>query len=60
MAKTDTQIGIRLTSEFKARMEAQAQRERRSLSNLLLLAMEEYLERNEPKDDGEPPPRQEP
>lgn len=44
MAKTDTQIGIRVTSEFKAKLEAQARKERRSVSNLVLKVMEEYLE----------------
>ena len=44
MAKTDTQIGIRVTSEFKAALEAQAQKERRSVANLVLKVMEEYLE----------------
>ena len=44
MAKTDTQIGIRVTSEFKAKLEEQAQKERRSVSNLILKVMEEYLQ----------------
>lgn len=44
MAKTDTQIGIRVTSEFKAKLEEQARKERRSISNLVLKVMEEYLE----------------
>ena len=44
MAKTDAQIGIRVTSEFKAKLEAQAREERRSVSNLILKVMEEYLE----------------
>ena len=47
MAKTDTQIGLRVTSEFKARLEQQAQKERRSVSNLILKVMEEYLDRQE-------------
>ena len=50
MAKTDAQIGIRVTSEFKAKLEEQAQKERRSVSNLILKVMEEYLEQqNEQK-----------
>ena len=44
MAKTDAQIGIRVTSEFKAKLEAQARKERRSVSNLILKVMEEYLD----------------
>lgn len=43
MAKTDTQIGIRVTSEFKARLEAQAQREQRPVANLVKKVLEEYL-----------------
>ena len=45
--KTDTQIGFRTTSEFKARLEAQAQRERRPVSNLILKVLEEYLDQAE-------------
>ena len=44
MAKTQTQIGIRVTNDFKARLERQADKERRSVSNLILKVMEEYLE----------------
>ena len=47
MAKTDAQITMRVTSEFKTRLEAQAQKERRSVSNLILKVMEEYLEQQE-------------
>ena len=47
MLKTDSQIGLRVTSEFKARLEKQAERERRSVSNLILKVMEEYLEQQE-------------
>ena len=47
MAKTDAQITMRVTSEFKTRLEAQAQQERRSVSNLSLTGMEEYLEQQE-------------
>lgn len=50
MSKTDTQIGFRTTSEFKARLEAQAVREHRPLSNLITLVLEEYLNRVEPKE----------
>ena len=38
MAKTDTQISLRVTSQFKARLERQAERERRSVSNLILIS----------------------
>ena len=47
MDKTDTQIGFRTTSEFKARLEAQAQRERRPVSSLILKVLEEYLDQAE-------------
>ena len=47
VAKTETQISIRMTNEFKARLEAQAQKERRSVSNLILKVMEKYLEQQE-------------
>lgn len=56
MAKTETQIGIRVTNEFKARLEAQAQKERRSVSNLVLKVMEEYLEQQENPGAGAPRP----
>ena len=49
MSKTDTQIGFRVTSEFKASLEAQAQRERRAVSNLILKVLEEYLDAVEPE-----------
>ena len=47
MAKTETQIGIRVTNEFKARLEAQAEKEHRSVANLIRLVMEAYLEQQE-------------
>ena len=43
MGKTDAQIGFRTTSEFKARLEAQAQREQRPVANLVKKVLEEYL-----------------
>lgn len=51
MAKTETQISCRVTGEFKARLEAQALRERRPVSNLIVKVMEEYLASVEPKDE---------
>ena len=47
MAKTDKQNSLRVTSQIKARLERQAERERRSVSNLILKVMEEYLEQQE-------------
>lgn len=49
MAKTDVQIGIRVTSDFKKALEAQARKERRSVSNLIIKVMEEYLAEKEAK-----------
>ena len=49
MAKTNAQIGIRVTSEFKEQLEQQAQKERRTVSNLIIKVMEDYL--NSQKDD---------
>ena len=46
--KTDTQISFRTTSEFKARLEAQARH--RPLSNLITKVLEEYLDQAEPKE----------
>lgn len=50
MDKTDTQIGFRTTKAFKARLEAQARREHRGLSNLIVKVLEEYLDQVEPTD----------
>lgn len=55
MSKTDTQIGFRVTNEFKARLEAQARRERRPVSNLILKVLEDYLDGAEPKEFSPPP-----
>ena len=41
--KTDTQIGIRVTSEFKEKLEKQAFLEHRSVSNLVIKVLTEYL-----------------
>ena len=43
MAKTDAQIGIRVTKEFKEQLEVQAKKERRTVSNLILKVMEDYI-----------------
>lgn len=51
MAKNETQIGIRMTNDFRARLEAQAQKERRTISNLVLKVLEEYLEQQEKQDE---------
>ena len=49
MAKTDAQIGLRVTKEFKEQLEVQAQKERRSVSNLILKVMEDYLKEQQEK-----------
>lgn len=43
MEKKDAQITIRMTSECKARLEAQAQKESRSTSNLVHKIVRDYL-----------------
>ncbi|MFG6373234.1 MAG: ribbon-helix-helix domain-containing protein [Oscillospiraceae bacterium] len=45
--KTDAQISFRMTRTFKERLERQAAKERRSVSNLILKALEEYLDQAE-------------
>ena len=47
MAKTETQVTIRVTSNFKERLEMQAQRERRSVASMVRIVMADYLERKE-------------
>lgn len=47
MAKTDTQITFRTTTEFKDRLEAQARKELRPVSNLILKVLDEYLSAQE-------------
>lgn len=47
MAKTTTQIGIRVTDEFKERIAAQAEKERRTISNLIINVLTDYLDQAE-------------
>jgi predicted DNA-binding protein len=47
VAKTETQISMRVTYEFKARLEAQAEKEHRPVANLIHKVMEEYLDQQE-------------
>ena len=44
MEKTTTQIGLRVTVELKKRIEAQAQKEKRSTSNLIVKIISDYLD----------------
>lgn len=41
--KSDAQIGIRVSSGLKERLEAQARRERCTVTGLIIRAVEEYL-----------------
>ena len=43
MAKSDAQISLRLSKKLKGELTAQAKRERRSVTALILRVMEEYL-----------------
>lgn len=54
MPKTDTQISCRMTTEFKKRLEEQAEKERRSVSNLILKVLEAYLDQAEEENKTAP------
>ncbi len=43
MPKFDSLVSFRAPSAFKQALEAQARKERRSVSNLIIKVMEEYL-----------------
>ena len=47
MAKTETQVAIRVTYEYKERLEKRAQKEKQAVSNLIRSTMEEYLDAKE-------------
>lgn len=47
MDKTQTQVGFRVTNEFKERLEAQARKERRSVASMMRIVMEDYLAEKE-------------
>ena len=47
MAKTETQITIRVTQELKDRLEKQADKERRSVASLIRIVVEDYLDEQE-------------
>ena len=42
MGKTETQVAIRVTNDFKERLEIQAQKERRSVASMVRIVMEDY------------------
>ncbi len=52
MAKTETQLTFRVTYEFKARLEAQAQKEHRPVANLIHKVVEEYLDQAEKESES--------
>ena len=47
MDKTQTQISFRVTNELKERLEAQAQKERRSVASMVRIVMDDYLAEKE-------------
>ena len=47
MTKLDAHITIRMTSEFKARVKAQAEKESRTAANLVHKVMSDYLAKEE-------------
>ena len=49
MAKTETQITIRVTNEMKEALEKQAEKERRSEASMVRIVMEDYLEAQKDK-----------
>lgn len=50
--KNDKQIGFRVSEELKRRIEVQAEKEKRSVSNLIIKVMTEYLEQHENQADS--------
>lgn len=53
MAKSETQIGFRVSDEFKERLTIQAEKERRSISNLIINVLTDYLDKAEKMKDAE-------
>lgn len=53
LAKTTTQIGLRVTDEFKERIAVQAEKERRTISNLIINVLTDYLDQAEQKESAE-------
>ena len=47
MGKTETQVAIRVTNDFKERLEIQAQKERRRVAGMVRIVMEDYLAEKE-------------
>ena len=53
MEKTTTQIGLRVTVELKKKIETQAQKEKRNISNFILKVVTDYLDEVEEKEQEE-------
>lgn len=49
MAKTETQVTIRVTNEMKEALEKQAEKERRSVASMIRIVMEDYLKEQQEK-----------
>ena len=47
MGKTETQVAIRVTNDFKERLEIQVQKERRGVAGMVRIVMEDYLAEQE-------------
>ena len=45
--KKDTRVTVRMTSEYKTRLETQARKEGRSTANLIHKVIKDYLEKEE-------------
>ncbi|BDF69081.1 hypothetical protein CE91St41_00620 [Oscillospiraceae bacterium] len=54
--KANAQIGIRVTSAFKISLARQAEREQRSVSNLVVKVLKDYLSRQEEAEQDAKPP----
>ena len=55
-SKADAQIGIRVTSAFKISLAHPAERERRSVSNLVVKVLNDYMSRQEEAEQDAKPP----
>ena len=49
--KTETQMSIRVTNDFKERMEKAAEEERRSVAALMKIILEDWLNEYEKKEE---------
>ena len=51
MEKATEQIGLRVSKTLKTRIEAQAEKERRKVSNLIIKVVEDYLDEQDRKEE---------